>query len=185
MTTGPGPRASWTRARRCPKRAVREVKEEIGLDITLGIPLPTIHYQVNAGLKEVHYWAARVDGCQAHGRTARKSMTCCGAHRRKRGRCWPTLRQGTAGGPDGGARPPGPGDLAAADRPPCQGQAALLLVPAEGDRPLAATGLRQALAVQRLLMAWQSVPCRDQPLAALRRHHVPLRQGHRGQGQNL
>jgi 8-oxo-(d)GTP phosphatase len=44
-----------------PEAAVREIYEETGLKIRLGIPLPTAHYTVPTGEdKEVHYWAARV-----------------------------------------------------------------------------------------------------------------------------
>ncbi|HET7414889.1 MAG TPA: NUDIX hydrolase [Arthrobacter sp.] len=48
-----------------PEAAVREVEEEVGLTIKLGLPLPSIHYRVNAGLKEVRYWAAQVNGAEA------------------------------------------------------------------------------------------------------------------------
>lgn len=49
------------------RTAVREVKEETGLDVAIGRPLPNAQYQVldnGAGLamKTVHYWAARVVG---------------------------------------------------------------------------------------------------------------------------
>jgi 8-oxo-dGTP pyrophosphatase MutT (NUDIX family)/phosphohistidine phosphatase SixA len=41
--------------------AVREVTEETGHQIVLGIPLPRLTYRLEPGLlKEVHYWAARV-----------------------------------------------------------------------------------------------------------------------------
>ena len=44
-----------------PEAAVREIYEETGLRIRLGVPLPTAHYKVPTGEeKEVHYWAARV-----------------------------------------------------------------------------------------------------------------------------
>lgn len=45
-----------------PETAVREIAEETGLKIRLGVKLPTAHYQVPSGEeKEVHYWAARVN----------------------------------------------------------------------------------------------------------------------------
>ncbi|WP_035780613.1 NUDIX hydrolase [Arthrobacter sp. H14] len=44
-----------------PEAAVREVAEEVGIRIKLGIPLPSIQYKVNSGMKEVLYWAAHVD----------------------------------------------------------------------------------------------------------------------------
>ena len=138
-----------------PQTAIREVKEEVGLDITLGIPLPTIHYKVNAGLKEVRYWATHVPDAKptADGKEVDTLLWCA---------------------------PEKALDLLAnpSDKEPLEAlmaaQAAgdletwpLLIVRhakakprsswsrAEGDRPLAATGLRQALAVQRLLMAWR------------------------------
>lgn len=44
-----------------PQTAVREIEEETGLKVSLGIKLPTQHYNVPSGeAKEVHYWAARV-----------------------------------------------------------------------------------------------------------------------------
>jgi 8-oxo-dGTP diphosphatase len=44
-----------------PQAAVREILEETGLKIKLGVKLPTAEYKVPSGEnKEVHYWAARV-----------------------------------------------------------------------------------------------------------------------------
>lgn len=44
-----------------PQTAVREILEETGLKIKLGVKLPTAEYKVPSGeKKEVHYWAARV-----------------------------------------------------------------------------------------------------------------------------
>ena len=44
-----------------PQTAVREIAEETGLKIKLGLHLDVIHYTVANGTpKEVHYWAARV-----------------------------------------------------------------------------------------------------------------------------
>ncbi|MDC5697293.1 NUDIX hydrolase [Intrasporangium calvum] len=50
-----------------PVAAVRETFEETGLEVRLGIPLPTSTYTVLDGTgapatKEVHYWAAKVTG---------------------------------------------------------------------------------------------------------------------------
>lgn len=46
-----------------PETAIREVKEETGLDIHLGIPLPTAEYMVGGkNLKKVFYWSAQVKG---------------------------------------------------------------------------------------------------------------------------
>lgn len=44
-----------------PQTAVREIKEETGLSVSLGIPLGATHYTLpNGKPKEVHYWAAHV-----------------------------------------------------------------------------------------------------------------------------
>lgn len=41
--------------------AVREVREETGIKVTLGVKLPVLHYNLPSGEpKEVHYWVARV-----------------------------------------------------------------------------------------------------------------------------
>lgn len=41
--------------------AVREVREELGIKITLGRKISTIHYELSNGEdKEVHYWASKV-----------------------------------------------------------------------------------------------------------------------------
>lgn len=42
--------------------AIREVREETGFSIKLGIPLPTQRYKVAAGNKESHYWHATLTG---------------------------------------------------------------------------------------------------------------------------
>ena len=44
-----------------PQTAAREIKEETGLTVALGIPLGATHYTLpNGKPKEVHYWAAHV-----------------------------------------------------------------------------------------------------------------------------
>lgn len=44
-----------------PQTAVREIREETGLKIKLGVRLKIVHYTVGNNIpKEVHYWAARV-----------------------------------------------------------------------------------------------------------------------------
>ena len=51
-----------------PETAVREIAEETGLVIALGAPLGVVSYSLpNGRPKEVHYWAAEVDGeSEAH-----------------------------------------------------------------------------------------------------------------------
>ena len=45
-----------------PQTAVREVAEETGIDIRLGVPLDRQEYPTSKGLKQVWYWEARVLG---------------------------------------------------------------------------------------------------------------------------
>ena len=40
--------------------AVREVREETGFAIELGMPLPTQTYKIEERLKDSHYWSARL-----------------------------------------------------------------------------------------------------------------------------
>jgi 8-oxo-dGTP pyrophosphatase MutT (NUDIX family)/phosphohistidine phosphatase SixA len=138
-----------------PECAVREVEEEIGLNAPLGIPLPPIHYHVQAGLKVVHYWAVDVDGAALlpDGSEVDSVMWCppekaarllsnpsdieplqhlVNAHDRGELDTWPLLIVRHAK-----AKPRSSWSKA------------------EGDRPLAATGMRQAQAVGRLLQAWK------------------------------
>ncbi|GAA4159781.1 NUDIX hydrolase [Gryllotalpicola daejeonensis] len=49
-----------------PQTAVREVREETGLAITLGMPLSQTHYTIASGReKVVHYWTAEVTDAEA------------------------------------------------------------------------------------------------------------------------
>ncbi|MFC7401134.1 NUDIX domain-containing protein [Citricoccus sp. GCM10030269] len=142
-----------------PECAVREVREEIGLHVDLGLPLPVTRYTVGSGKtpKEVWYWAAEAgrsvpvpDGKEVD-RTewmtvdqARDALTnasdvepldyLAAAHRDGILRTVPfiVLRHAKAKPRSSWSR-------------------------AEGARPLAATGKRQALSVRRLLSAWNPV----------------------------
>ena len=138
-----------------PQCAVREVHEEIGLNSWLGLPLPPIHYHVSAGLKVVHYWAMRVNGEQLRpdGKEVDSVMWCS---------------------PDRAAsflsNPTDVEPLEYLEKAHIRGELdtwPLVLIrhakakprsswtKAEGERPLAATGQRQAAAVQRLLEVWK------------------------------
>lgn len=140
-----------------PECAIREVREEIGLTGQLGIPLPPIHYHVPSGLKVVHYWALKVNGhrLQPDGKEVDSVMWCTPEkaasllsnpsdllpleylwemHRRRELDTWPLLV------------------LRHAKAKPRSSW-----TKAEGERPLAATGTRQAQAVGRLLQAWKPV----------------------------
>ena len=62
-TTGRSPRASRTPARTTWSTAVREVAEETGVEVRLGMPLPSTAYvQLDGRTKLVHYWRASVVG---------------------------------------------------------------------------------------------------------------------------
>ena len=138
-----------------PECAVREVEEEIGLIAPLGIPLPPIHYHVPAGLKVVHYWAVDVDGAALlpDGTEVDSVMWCppekaarllsnpsdieplqhlVNAHDRGELATWPLLIVRHA-----------------------KAKPRSSWTKAEGDRPLAATGARQAQALGRLLGSWK------------------------------
>ena len=138
-----------------PECAVREVREEIGLDAPLGIPLPPIHYHVASGLKVVHYWAVKANGARLvpDGKEVDSVMWCSPeraasllsnpsdvvpleylreAHVRRELDTWPliVLRHAKAKPRSSWSK-------------------------AEGERPLAATGTRQAQAVGRMLQVWK------------------------------
>jgi 8-oxo-(d)GTP phosphatase len=138
-----------------PECAAREVREEIGLSAPLGIPLPPIHYHVPSGLKVVHYWAVKVNGAKLvpDGKEVDRVVWCA-----------PQTAAGMLTNPSDVV----PLDhLRAAYENDQLDTWPLIVVrhakakprsswsKAEGERPLAATGIRQAQAVGRLLQAWQ------------------------------
>jgi 8-oxo-dGTP pyrophosphatase MutT (NUDIX family)/phosphohistidine phosphatase SixA len=57
-----------------PQTAVREIREETGLKIKLGVRLKIVHYTVGDNVpKEVHYWAGRVTDSALAGSTFKPS----------------------------------------------------------------------------------------------------------------
>lgn len=54
------PKGKLDRGETLPVTAVREVAEETGVHIRLGVPLKTVTYRVSRGPKEVYYWVGRV-----------------------------------------------------------------------------------------------------------------------------
>jgi 8-oxo-dGTP pyrophosphatase MutT (NUDIX family)/phosphohistidine phosphatase SixA len=56
------PKGKLDRRESLPEAAVREVEEETGLLVHLGVPLSRQTYRVNGGAKVAHYWVARVVG---------------------------------------------------------------------------------------------------------------------------
>ncbi len=150
------PKGKQDRGETMPECAVREVREEIGLEEPLGVPLPATSYRVTAGLKVVHYWAVKVppgavvrpDGTEVD------SVHWCGVEEAATLLTNPTdvlpLRW-----------------LAECHRRGELDTLPLILLrhakakprgswtKAEGDRTLAASGVRQAAAVARLLAVWR------------------------------
>jgi 8-oxo-(d)GTP phosphatase len=56
------PKGKLDRGEHATSAAVREVEEETGVRIRLGLPLHDQHYPVRAGTKLVHYWIGRAVG---------------------------------------------------------------------------------------------------------------------------
>ncbi|MEX5266410.1 MULTISPECIES: NUDIX hydrolase [Kocuria] len=139
-----------------PETAVRELREETGLHITLGVHLADTEYTVRGHDKLVRYWAAEVSPF-AHTSPEDDEVDRMSWLPVARARSILTNEDDTA--PlDELARLYARASLAtrpvivirhAKAKPRSSWQRA------EGDRPLAATGKRQALAVTRLLAAWQ------------------------------
>ncbi|WP_411733712.1 NUDIX hydrolase [Paeniglutamicibacter sp.] len=162
-----------------PECATREVFEEVGLDVQLGIPLPAMTYPVGAGAKVVYYWAAKApntlpvpDGKETD---AVRWVTP------KIARAWIT----------------NPGDLeplealVAAHRDGLLETHPFVVVRhakakprsnwtrEEGKRPLAATGQRQALAVARLLDSWRPAKVASSPWTRCVQTVAPYLKQHR------
>lgn len=136
--------------------AVREVSEEVGLAITLGIPLPLTRYRVAKGEKVVYYWAAKVTSApQPDGGEVDKVRWCRPHAAAKR------LSNAIDRGPlQALAEADERGDL---DTVPlvlarhAKARPRSGWTRAEGERPLASSGARQAKALAGLLRAWDPV----------------------------
>ncbi|WP_240930376.1 NUDIX hydrolase [Isoptericola sp. BMS4] len=69
--------------------AVREVAEETGHPVVLGVPLPSLEYPVSGGrTKRVHYWAARRAGDEDGGALAARLPTARPSRDEVDDRCW-------------------------------------------------------------------------------------------------
>lgn len=144
--------------------ALREVREEIGLRITLGIPLSATAYSVKQKTKVVYYWAAKTDVhtvVEPDGEECDETMWVS-----------PTKAAQMLSNPTD-AQPLD--DLVKAHDTGVLNTHPVLIVRhakakprgkwtrAEGERPLAATGRRQAQAVSRMLEAWQPMHVASSP----------------------
>ncbi|MBW4095551.1 MAG: NUDIX hydrolase [Acidobacteria bacterium] len=138
-----------------PETAVREVWEEVGLAVSLGIPLSDIEYEVNSGTKLVRYWAAKSDGMKPKpdGKEV-DAVRWCSPEEALTLLSNPSDKEPLEELTTAATR----GELAtwplivvrhAKAKPRSS------WTKAEGDRTLAATGQRQALAVRELLLAWR------------------------------
>ncbi|GER21554.1 ADP-ribose pyrophosphatase [Zafaria cholistanensis] len=137
-----------------PECAVREAYEEIGLRIRLGIPLPAITYPVGSGPKVVYYWAAQVqDGTPVPDGVETDEVR------------WVSPEEARLMLTNASDAAPLDALVQAHESGVLETRAFVVVrhakakprsswTLAEGKRPLAATGQRQALAVADLLAAW-------------------------------
>ncbi|NKX52627.1 NUDIX domain-containing protein, partial [Arthrobacter deserti] len=146
-----------------PECAVREVREEVQVDIQLGIPLSTVHYRVPSGMKEVFYWAARLEDAEPV-----PDGTEVDKHR------WGTVDEALELLSNPADREPLEELVTAHSRGDLETYPFIVVrhakakprsnwSKAEGERPLAATGQRQALAVCRMLAAWRPARIASSP----------------------
>lgn len=144
--------------------AVREVREEIGLRITLGLPLSATAYTVKQKSKVVYYWAAKTDPQTSIDPDGAECDDTRWVSAKKAAQLLtnPTDAQPLV-------------DLVKAHKDGTLDALPVLIVRhakakprgnwtrAEGERPLAATGRRQAQAVSRMLEAWQPANIASSP----------------------
>lgn len=139
-----------------PETAVRELREETGLRITLGVHLADSEYKVRGHDKLVRYWAAEVP---PNARAVPEDDEVDVMR-------WVTPEQAREMLTNTDDRAPLDELLRLHSRASLATRPVIVIrhakakprsswQRAEGDRPLAATGKRQALAVTRLLAAWQ------------------------------
>lgn len=138
-----------------PETAVREVREEVGLQVTLGAPLAMTTYKVRGKNKEVYYWAAELPfGAHAQADEAEVDELRWVSPKQARS----MLTNSTDQQPlKALLRLEATQDLKT--RPVivvrhAKAKPRSTWAGAEGERSLAATGKRQALSVGRLLEAW-------------------------------
>ncbi|MDY3048398.1 MAG: NUDIX hydrolase [Rothia sp. (in: high G+C Gram-positive bacteria)] len=138
-----------------PETAVREIREEVGLDIVLGSPLAVTGYEVKGKAKEVYYWAAELPAGQS-------PQADEGEVDQLR---WVSPKQARSMLTNATDKTPLEALLRLEASHNLKTRALILVrhakakprgswAGAEGERSLAATGKRQALALGRLLKAW-------------------------------
>ncbi|WP_311473390.1 NUDIX hydrolase [uncultured Rothia sp.] len=151
---------SWPKGKQDPgeslaETAIREIREEVGLQVVLGVPLAVTSYPVGGRPKDVFYWAAELpDGARA--------LADEGEVDELR---WVTADEARALLTNHDDLTPLESLEALAEADALRTRPILIArhakakprsnwAAAEDDRPLAATGKRQALASSRLFAAW-------------------------------
>ncbi|GAA3324146.1 NUDIX domain-containing protein [Paeniglutamicibacter sp. ZC-3] len=162
-----------------PECATREVFEEVGLEVQLGIPLPAMTYPVGAGNKVVYYWAAKSPGTRPI--PDGKETDAVRWATPKVARQWIT-NPGDLGPLEGLVQAHDNGTLET--RPfvvvrHAKAKPRSNWTREEGKRPLAATGRRQALAVARLLDSWRPAKVASSPWTRCVQTVAPYLQQHR------
>ncbi|WP_372237667.1 NUDIX hydrolase [Rothia nasimurium] len=138
-----------------PETAVREIREEVGLTVILGAPLAVTAYEVKGKSKEVYYWAAEAP-------VGQKAAADEGEVDKLR---WVSPKQARAMLTNSTDKEPLDALLRLEKEQNLRTRPVIVVrhakakpraswAGAEGERSLAATGKRQALAVGRLLEAW-------------------------------
>ena len=74
---------SWPKGKQDPgeslaETAIREIREEVSLQVVLGVPLAVTSYPVGGRPKDVFYWAAELPEAPAPWRMRVKWMSCAG-----------------------------------------------------------------------------------------------------------
>ena len=66
MMTGPWPKGKQDPGESLAETAIREIREEVGLQVVLGVPLAVTSYPVGGRPKDVFYWSAELpEGARA------------------------------------------------------------------------------------------------------------------------
>lgn len=152
---------SWPKGKQDPSEtvaetAIREVREEVNLQVALGVPLAVTKYKVRGGNKEVFYWAAEApvgSKAKADEGEVDELRWVSISHARK-------LLTNKSDQQPLDVLEKLAEESALATRPViivrhAKAKPRSSWSAAEGERPLAATGKRQAISVCRLLEAWR------------------------------